>query len=45
MSVWFASVKRYYDMGIYTKANVVTFVKAGMISETEYEDIIGEAYV
>lgn len=44
MSVWFASVKRYYDMGIYTKANVVTFVKAGMISEAEYKDIVGEVY-
>ena len=45
MSVWFKSVKRYYDAKIYNKGNVATFVKAGMISETEYEDIVGETYV
>lgn len=45
MSVWFVSVKRYYDMKIYNKGNVATFVKAGMISEAEYKDIVGEAYV
>lgn len=37
-------VKRYYDMGIYSKEDVKKFVKAGKITAEEYEQITGEAY-
>ena len=42
--MWFASVKNYYDMGLYTKDNVKVFVKAKMITEADYTTITGEAY-
>lgn len=45
MSIWFNSVKKYYDMGIYTNGNVGTFVKANMVTATEYKDITGIEYV
>ena len=38
-------VKRYYDMGIYSKEDVKKFVKAGKITAEEYEQITGEAYI
>ena len=38
-------VKDYYSKGIYNDANVGTFVKAGKITEAEYEQIIGQPYV
>lgn len=41
-SIWFISVKRYYDMGVYTKAQVALFVAKGRITEAEYEEITGE---
>lgn len=44
MSIWFNSVKRYYEMGFYTKENVGTFVKANMITSTEFKAITGEEY-
>ena len=44
MGVWFNSVKRYYDMGLYTKEQVGVFVKAVMISDSEYKAITGEEY-
>jgi len=43
--MWFNSVKRYYDMGIYTKDNVALFVRANMITSIDYKTITGEEYV
>lgn len=37
-------VKRYYDKGIYSAADVAKFVKAGKITPEEYKDITGEEY-
>ena len=37
-------VKYYYNKGIYTDANVATFVKAGKITAEQYEQIIGQPY-
>lgn len=37
-------VKRYYDTGRYSKEDVAKFVKAGKLTEEEYEKITGEAY-
>lgn len=39
-----AIVKRYYDKGIYSAADVAVFVRAGRITEAEYEGIVGEQY-
>lgn len=44
MSRLYNTVKRYYDMRIYTKENVATFVRAGQITEEEYALITGEPY-
>ena len=37
----FEIVKRYYDKGIYSKDDVKKFVKAGKLTEEEYQYIIG----
>ena len=37
-------VRDYYNTGIYTDANVATFVKAGKITAEQYEQIIGQPY-
>ena len=37
-------VRDYYNKGIYTDANVATFVKAGKITAEQYEHIIGQPY-
>lgn len=44
MSRLYNTVKRYYDMGIYTKDNVATFVRAKQLTEEEYALITGDAY-
>lgn len=44
MNIYFRLVKRYYDRGYYTKANVGTFVRAGKITAQNYEAITGERY-
>lgn len=43
--MWFNSVKRYYDMGLYTKENVALFVRANMIAKEDYKIITGDEYV
>ncbi len=40
----FDKVKRFYDMGLYGKAQVAQFVKKGKLTAKEYEAITGEAY-
>lgn len=44
MSRLYNTVKRYYNMEIYTKDNVATFVRAGQITKEEYALITGEPY-
>ena len=44
MSRLYKTVKRYYDKGFYDEADVATFVRAGKITEEEYELITGEPY-
>lgn len=39
---WFEKIKRYYDMGKYTKEQVKIFVAAGKITEEQYTEITGE---
>jgi len=41
---WFVLVKRYYDDGRYTKADVAVFVVAGKITEQQYAEITGQVY-
>lgn len=38
----FGIVKRYYDRGIYTVADVAVFVRAGRITAEQYQEITGE---
>lgn len=40
----FDKVKRFYDMGLYSKAQVAQFVRKGRLTADEYETITGEAY-
>ena len=40
----FEIVRDYYNKGIYTDANVATFVKAGKITAEQYEQITGQPY-
>lgn len=40
----YAIVKRYYDRGIYSDADVAKFVRAGKLTPAEYESITGEVY-
>lgn len=41
----FDKVKRFYDLGLYTKEMVGKFVEKGKISRAEYKLITGENYV
>ena len=40
----FNIVKRYYDKGIYSKADVAKFVLAGKINAEDYKAITGDDY-
>lgn len=40
----FDKVKKFYDMGLYTNAQVAQFVRKGKLTEEEYEEITGEKY-
>lgn len=46
MSIWFNTIKRYYDMGhpLYTVENLKGFVQVKMITAKEYELITGIPY-
>jgi uncharacterized XkdX family phage protein len=41
---YYSLVKRYYDLGYYTKYDVKVFVQAGKITPQQYEEITGEPY-
>jgi uncharacterized XkdX family phage protein len=40
----YSVVKRFFDKGIYSKADVAKFVAAGKLTPEEYETITGEQY-
>lgn len=40
----FEKVKKFYDMGLYSKAQVAQFVRKGKLTAEEYETITGEKY-
>ncbi len=42
--MWFERIKRFYEQGLWTKDMVGDAVKAGRITEQEYEEIVGEPY-
>lgn len=42
--MWYRAISRYYEQGLYSKADVKVFVKAGKITPEEYEAITGEKY-
>lgn len=37
----FEKIKKFYDMGLYTAEQVYKFVIKGVITEEEYEKIVG----
>ncbi|KEF40109.1 phage uncharacterized protein, XkdX family [Schinkia azotoformans MEV2011] len=41
---YFTIAKRYYDLGIYGKEEVATFVQYGKITEEQYQEITSETY-
>lgn len=40
----FVIVKRYYDKGIYTAAEVAVFVRAARLTPEQYQEITGEEF-
>jgi len=40
----YATVKKYYDMGMWSKGMVANAVVKGWITAAEYEEITGEVY-
>lgn len=42
---WYATIKRYYDRGYWTKEMVGDGVKAEKITEEQYKEITGDDYV
>lgn len=38
----FERVKNFYDLGLYTKAQVAMFVQKGKLTPAEYQEITGE---
>lgn len=44
MSKNFEKIKKYYDTGLWNEVRVRNMVLKGIITEDEYEEIIGESY-
>lgn len=44
MSIYYKTVKRYYDKGLYTDEDVAVFVRTSKITKEEYALITGEPY-
>lgn len=44
MSIYYKTVKRYYDKGLYTEDDVAVFVRTGKITKEEYILITGLPY-
>ena len=43
--MWYTVIKGYYQKGIYTEANLIVFVSAGMITEEQMQEIIASKEV
>lgn len=39
-----AKIKKFYDLGLYTKEQVRQFVIKGVITPEDYEEIVNEPY-
>lgn len=39
----FEKIKRFFDIGLYTKEQVSKFAEKGVITEEQYKEIIGES--
>lgn len=37
----FEKIKRFYELGLYTKEQVHKFVEKGLITEEQYTEIVG----
>lgn len=44
MSAWFDRIKRFYDRNLWTKEQVKDGVRTNTITESEYEQIVGETF-
>ncbi|CEK34312.1 phage uncharacterized protein, XkdX family,Phage uncharacterised protein (Phage_XkdX) [[Clostridium] sordellii] len=42
---WFKTVKRYFDLGIYSVDDVKVFVKADRITKEQYKEITRKDYI
>ncbi len=40
----FDKIKKFYDLGLYTDAQVAVFVRKGIITPEQYEEITGKPY-
>lgn len=40
--MWFETIKRYYEKGIYNDEHLNKFVSAGMITQEQMQEIITE---
>lgn len=40
----FAKIKKFYNLGLYTKEQVAQFVAKGVITAAQYKQITGEDY-
>lgn len=40
----YTKIKKFYDMGLYTKVQVAAFVAKGKITAAQYKEITGEDY-
>lgn len=38
----FEKIKKFYDIGLYTKEQVQMFLTKGVITEAQYHEIIGD---
>lgn len=40
----FAKIKRFYQLGLYSKVQVAQFVAKGIITQAQYKQITGDDY-
>ena len=40
----FDKIKRFYDLGLYNDTQVAVFVRKGIITPEQYEEITGKPY-
>lgn len=41
----FAKIKKFYNLGLYSKSQVSQFVSKGVITPAQYKEITGEEYI